>query len=107
MLLQINNPKPVPLHDFEANFSNNLGNTSESILVPLSLTVTATNFSRLLFCLFSSIPIDTIPGGSQVFLPLLWPLNLSQKRLPMYVVKIEFKRTHLPESCFLIILSVV
>jgi hypothetical protein len=39
MLLEINNPKPVPLYDFEANFLNNLGNISGSIPVPVSLAI--------------------------------------------------------------------
>jgi len=67
MLLQINNPNPVPLKDFDVNFSNNLGNISGSIPVPLSFIVT-----KATSCpppppppptlSFFSIPIDTIPS---------------------------------------------
>jgi hypothetical protein len=39
MLLQIYGPRPVPWKDFDANFVNSLGNISESIPLPLSLTV--------------------------------------------------------------------
>jgi hypothetical protein len=40
MLFAINNPKPVPENDFEANLENNLGKSSESMPVPVSLMLT-------------------------------------------------------------------
>jgi hypothetical protein len=43
MLFEINNPNPVPLSDFVANFVNNLGNISESIPEPVSFTLTIKN----------------------------------------------------------------
>lgn len=52
----INNPSPVPLLGFEANFKNNRGNISLSIPDPVSVTVTAPNcsdyFSQHLLLLF-------------------------------------------------------
>ena len=42
MLFDMNRPRPVPFPDFVANFVNNLGNTSGSIPVPVSLTHTIT-----------------------------------------------------------------
>jgi hypothetical protein len=40
ILFAINNPKPVPEKDFEENFVNNLGKSSESIPVPVSFILT-------------------------------------------------------------------
>jgi hypothetical protein len=49
MLLEINNPKPVPpVSDFDANFLNSLGNISGCIPVPVSLTLTITDLSLFL-----------------------------------------------------------
>jgi hypothetical protein len=42
ILFAINNPKPIPEKDFEANFENSLGKSSESIPVPVSFTLTMT-----------------------------------------------------------------
>ncbi|MGA9151651.1 MAG: hypothetical protein WBZ36_13820 [Candidatus Nitrosopolaris sp.] len=42
----------ISVYNQTANFSNNLGNISESIPVPVSLTVTTTNLCRLLSCWF-------------------------------------------------------
>ncbi|HEY7079986.1 MAG TPA: hypothetical protein VH500_09810 [Nitrososphaeraceae archaeon] len=41
----MNNPKPVPEEDFEANLENNLGNRSWSIPVPVSFTLTTVRYS--------------------------------------------------------------
>jgi hypothetical protein len=40
MLLEINNPNPVPEKDLVANFENNLGVISGSMPVPVSSTLT-------------------------------------------------------------------
>jgi hypothetical protein len=42
--LQINNPKPVPRYDIEANFENNLPKISLFIPLPVSVTLTSTSF---------------------------------------------------------------
>jgi hypothetical protein len=47
MLFEMNNPKPVPISDFEANFVNSLGNTSGCIPVPVSRILK--RISRLLY----------------------------------------------------------
>ena len=62
MLLQINNPKPVPLNDFDTNFSNNLGNISGSIPVPLSFILTRATSCTSATSSFFSILIDTVPS---------------------------------------------
>src|SRR5215211_2702507 len=84
MLFEINKPSPVPLDDFETNFSNSLGNMSESIPEPVSLMLTMTTSLLLLLlllycwccCCWSTISlpfginsrfnksrsIDTLPG---------------------------------------------
>ena len=50
ILLDIYRPRPVPpLSDFEANLANSLGNTSESIPIPVSLTDTITTSSTSFF----------------------------------------------------------
>jgi hypothetical protein len=53
MLFEINKPSPVPLDDFETNFSNSLGNMSESIPEPVSMMLTMMT-SLLLLLLLSS-----------------------------------------------------
>jgi hypothetical protein len=40
ILLDMNNPSPVPETDLEANFENNLGEISGSIPVPVSFILT-------------------------------------------------------------------
>jgi hypothetical protein len=52
MLFEINKPNPVPLDDFETNFSNSLGNMSESIPEPVSMMLTM--MTSLLLLLLSS-----------------------------------------------------
>src|SRR5438067_2480254 len=47
ILLEINNPNPVPLSDLVENFVNNLGNISRSMPLPLSDTYTTTQSSFL------------------------------------------------------------
>jgi hypothetical protein len=44
MLLDIYNPRPVPLKDLLENFVNSLGNISGSIPEPLSSILTTTSF---------------------------------------------------------------
>jgi hypothetical protein len=46
--LEINNPNPVPLSDFVANFVNSLGKISGSMPAPLSFTLTITCLELLL-----------------------------------------------------------
>ena len=65
MLFEINKPSPIPLCDFERNFSNSLGNMLESILEPVSLMlIMTTSLLLLLFLsLFFSTSIDIVPSS--------------------------------------------
>lgn len=62
MLLDINDPKLVPL-EFATNFVNSFGNISGSIPLPVSLRLTITSLLLLLSIVFSGVVIltDTIP----------------------------------------------
>ena len=60
ILLDIYRPRPVPpLSDFEANLANSLGNTSESIPIPVSLTDTITTSSTSFFSAETTILSST------------------------------------------------
>ena len=62
MLFEINKPSPVPLNDFETNFSNSLENMSESIPEPVSLlTITTSLLLLLLLSFFFSTTTDIVP----------------------------------------------
>src|SRR5919198_4444991 len=56
ILLEINNPNPVPVEDFEVNFVNNRGIISGSIPLPVSFTLTMAQLSFFFF-----ISTDTVP----------------------------------------------
>ena len=68
MLFEINKPSPVPLDDFETNFSNSLGNMSESIPEPVSLmlTITTSLLVLVLLSFFFSTTTDIVPSSSFV-----------------------------------------
>jgi hypothetical protein len=70
MLFEINKPNPVPLDDFETNFSNSLGNMSESIPEPVSMMLTMMT-SLLLLLLLSFFLSTTIDIGSSSFVNLM------------------------------------
>jgi hypothetical protein len=61
MLFEINKPSPVPLCDFEVNFSNSFGNMSESIPEPVSLLTITTSLLLLLLSFFFSTTTDIVP----------------------------------------------
>ena len=64
MLFEINKPSPVPLEDFETNFSNSLDNMLESIPKPVSLMLTmTTSLLLLLLSFFFSTTIDIVPSS--------------------------------------------
>ena len=64
MFFEINKPSPVPLCDFETNFSNSLGNMLESILELVSLLIMMTSLLLLLsLFLFFSTSIDIVPSS--------------------------------------------
>ena len=65
MLFEINKPNPVPLDNFETNFSNSLGNMSESIPEPVSMMLTMMTSLLLLLLLsfFFSTSIDIVPSS--------------------------------------------
>ncbi len=75
ILLEINNPKPVPpaVGDLVANFVKSFGNISESIPVPVSFMLTIT----LLLLLIFFVPTIT------VMLPSFVKLIALFKRLEM------------------------
>ena len=62
MLLEINNPNPVPSKDLEANFVKSLGRISLSIPCPVSLMLTTTkvvpDMSLSLFIMISIEPFS-------------------------------------------------
>jgi hypothetical protein len=61
ILLDMNNPNPVPDSDFVANFVNSLGIISGSIPLPLSLTLIVI---ALLSCPFFVV-MDMIPHSPE------------------------------------------
>ena len=58
MLFDMKRPSPVPVVDFVANFVNSLGNTSESMPMPVSLILTT---SSLLFGATATLTL-TVPS---------------------------------------------
>ena len=79
ILLEINNPKPVPpaIEDVVANFVKSFGNISESIPVPVSFMLTITLLHYLLLLLIFFVPTITVMLPSSVNLIALF------KRLEM------------------------
>ena len=80
--LEIYNPKPKPSKDFVINFENILGNISDSIPVPVSLTVTNAYdlllLLMLLVLLLSFFSIETNISPSLVnFIALLKRLEIT------------------------------
>ena len=73
MLLEINNPKPVPgIGDFVANFVNNLGNIFGCIPLPVSLTLTRISISNLLLGISYFLSTITVILPSSVNLMALF-----------------------------------
>ncbi len=58
IFFEMYNPKPVPLSDFVANFSNSRGKTSGSIPFPVSLILIDTNSLSFVFSLLLIISMN-------------------------------------------------